>query len=170
MGATPPSRLPAAFVRVSKCPICRYSLQGIPRNLPCPECGTEIEYEIVQSPFFRSAVLKTRVWCTAGSVGWAIFAIVWWIANLNVAGFVISMPDRQAFEKHWEVWCLSIAGALMSGYLLLWAVRARRLIYFKALKANNKPARPVHYDKIIVIGLIFGFICVVGVVLHALDF
>ncbi len=85
-----PSRLPTAFVRVSKCPICRYSLKDLADDAPCPECGTEIDRVLFTSTEFNKAVMQTKDWCTLCIGSWAILGAIQFLPVIYAIGTVQS--------------------------------------------------------------------------------
>ena len=53
---------------ITKCPVCRYDLTGLPRNYTCPECGFEYDEHmrvwILKNPAFVSSYIPAiSFWC-----------------------------------------------------------------------------------------------------------
>ncbi|MCR9077054.1 MAG: hypothetical protein NXI07_13525, partial [bacterium] len=86
-----PSRLPTAFVRVSRCPICRYSLKDLDEHCPCPECGEQIDRALLHAPSYTGPVSETRFWCALGAAGWLIIGstiLVLTLSGLRSVGVI----------------------------------------------------------------------------------
>ena len=166
-----PSRLPTAFVRVSKCPICRYSLKDLSNDADCPECGHDIDRDLYTSVEMQNAVAVTRTWCTLGIIAWCICGLGYWALNsaqLHTMNYYI--PGSSGPLEYTSVWlkaCIAIAPVVVS---YSWGRNARRLIYRAAVK--REPHRVTTLRKAVAlnmmgIGLLTGT-CVFGLVAQAI--
>lgn len=130
MNSQPPTRLPRAFISVSRCPLCAYSLKDLGENLPCPECGAEIDRDLLNSSEMHDAVVATRTWCTMGIIGWLLIAFGHWAYNMVLFAVMNGYyPGTYGAIHHAAVW-LS-AGAVIAPIALCgsWHRHARRNIY-----------------------------------------
>ena len=67
--------------QASKCPCCRYVLDGLAGNV-CPECGIEIEYGLLVSSEFADSLAITKTWCTLGVISWGIAGAGYWFLSM----------------------------------------------------------------------------------------
>ena len=105
MTPPPPARIPAAFIRVSRCPICAYSLKDLADDADCPECGSTIDRDLYTSPQMQDAVAATKTWCTMGIIAWGICAVGYWLlsmAMLNVSNYYF--PGSVGTSDYVGVW------------------------------------------------------------------
>ncbi|MCA9276778.1 MAG: hypothetical protein KDA29_12180 [Phycisphaerales bacterium] len=144
MGATPPSRLPSAFIRVSRCPICRYSLKDLAPDAPCPECGQDIDRDLFTSPEIQDAVTQTRAWCTLGIAAWALIAIAYWGMSTAMLSVLNSYyPGVYGANHYAGVWCRTAIVIAPIALSCSWHRHARRIIYRHASRrADRKPTLP----------------------------
>lgn len=138
-----PSRLPRAFVRVSKCPICGYSLKDIDDDLPCPECGSEIDRDLLTSPEMHDAVRTTKIWCILAVIGWSIFGFGYLAYNMvsfSVKNFY--HPGTYGPIHYAAVWLTTGAMVALIVLSCLWYRHTRREIYRFAIRRSPSLAEP----------------------------
>lgn len=163
MSERTPSRLPAAFVRVSKCPICRYSLKDLADNAPCPECGELIDRALLRSPNYIGPISETRFWCMLGSFGWITIALTLLFSYLRV-----SNPVNVLSFEGLSAAILIATPVLFAVSLQIWARKARRRVY-EALKKSKTGRVQVQLRVMILasIGMLVGVVCI-GVLIRAI--
>ena len=150
-----PSRLPTAFVRVSKCPLCRYSLKDLADDAPCPECGELIDRALLRSPNYIGPISETRFWCMLGSVGWITIALTLLFSYLRA-----SNPVNVLSYEGLSAAILIAIPILFAASLQIWARKARHRVY-KALK-KSKTGRvqvQIRVMALALIGMLMGVIC-----------
>lgn len=148
-----PSRLPTAFVRVSRCPICTYSLKDLAEELPCPECGSPIDRDLITSPEMHDAIATTRAWCSMGALGWIITTYAWWTANT----ITIPYSGPVALSEHIDDLISSAGILLLAIYLMLWWFKAKRSIYVLAIRKGARRAKtPLRVPIVAIPGMMLG--------------
>jgi hypothetical protein len=143
-------------VRVSKCPMCRYSLRDLADDAPCPECGEVIDRVLLRSPNFTGPVSETRYWCTLGTVGWITIALTVLVSIVSVA----SPVDLFSYAGFVAAFFISIP-LVFAGCLQIWAHRARRRVY-QALKKSRSGRVQVQIRVMALasVGMLVGVICI----------
>lgn len=137
-----PSRLPTAFIRVSRCPICRYSLRDLPEHRPCPECGALIDADLLTSPKMQDAVAATKTWCTLGILGWLIVAFGYWAVNMVSLSVMNSYYPGSYGPNHFAgVWCRTAFVIAPVALSCSWHRHARQNIYQIANRGTEHRAR-----------------------------
>ena len=160
MTTPPPSRLPSAFIRVSRCPICNYSLKDLAQDAPCPECGQDIDRDLYTSPEIQDAVAATKTWCTMGIIAWIICAVGYWLlsmAMLNMSNFYF--PGSIGTNDYIGVWLRTSIVIAPIALACRWWRRARRIIYTLAQKMNPERVRVPR--RVIVVNLL-GIVLLLG--------
>ncbi len=151
-----PSRLPTAFVRVSRCPICRYSLKDLDEQCPCPECGEQIDRALLHAPSYTGPVSETRFWCALGAAGWLIIGstiLVLTLSGLRSVG-VISVGGL--------LMLIIISFPFLSAFSLLRKGRLARIDTYRALKKapSGKVQVPMSVVVLATIGMLIGVVCI----------
>ena len=144
MSENTPTRLPRAFVRISVCPVCGYSLQDLAVDANCPECGAVIDRYLYTSVEMQNAVAITRTWCTLGSIAWGILGFVFWflsMAMLNVNAYYF--PGTVGVLSYVAVWAQSVWVLVPIVLSIRWWRRARPLIYKVAITREPQLVRPL---------------------------
>lgn len=94
---------------ITKCPVCRYDLTGLPKNHRCPECGFEYDETM-------------RVWLGHRLPVWAwILPAAYSLSAVAFAFLLLSRSPRLSMLGHWEM-------ARYTLFAVLWIVvlRVRR--------------------------------------------
>lgn len=164
MNAPPPSRLPTAFVRVSRCPICKYSLKDLADDRPCPECGSSIDRDLLTSPEMQDAVAATKIWCTLGIIGWAIIAFGYWAYNMVLLSVLNSYYPGTYGSNHFAgVWCRTAFVIAPIALSCSWHRHARRNLYKFAVTAKHGIAKtPKRVIAVNLPGLLLGILGCIG--------
>ncbi len=167
MSERAPSRLPTAFVRVSRCPICKYSLKDLDEDLPCPECGNEIDRDLISSPEMNDAIAVTRTWCTLGFIGWGIFAFGYWAYNMILMQVMNGYYPGTYGPNHFAGIWLQTASVLAPFALCIsWFRNARRMIYQHAIHRRGRRAKaPKRVILVCLPGLLVGLLGCAGIVM-----
>ena len=130
MSENTPTRLPQAFIRVSKCPICKYSLRDLAVDANCPECGAAIDRDLFASSVMREAVNRTKGMCLRGALAWGLLlGLFWLISTIWTAENRISTPGTFIVSKVVLAWLISSSPVVAIGFLIHWWRNARSLIY-----------------------------------------
>jgi hypothetical protein len=159
MNKNKPTHFSQAFVRVSKCPICGYSLKDLAEELPCPECGVEIIHYLVTHPDMKDAVWMTRRLSALGSVGWFIFAIVWFFVNVGLSKSFSGNRGPIPISILLSTSMVSIAGLSLAIYLGVWWIQAKKRLYWRSANQNKSAKTPIAIFIIGIPGLIAGVLC-----------
>lgn len=167
MGATPPSRLPSAFIRVSRCPICRYSLNDLAPDTPCPECGHDIDRDLYTSPEIKDAIAVTRTWCTLGLIGWCIFAFGYWAYNMILMQVMNGYYPGTYGPNHFAgIWLQTASVSAPIALCISWFRNARRMIYQHAMGRRFRRAKvPKRVILVCLPGLLVGLLGCAGIVM-----
>lgn len=158
MTKQPSSRLPTAFIRVSRCPICKYSLRDIAQDHPCPECGNIIDRDLLTSPEMQDAVAATKTWCTLGVIGWLFIGFaIWLIGMLNIAlaqSYAGHIPGPFDFPSVWLRTAFVLAPISLCVH---WFRGARPVTYRIATRPKSKKAKtPRRVIFVALPGVVFG--------------
>lgn len=62
---------------ITRCPICRYSLEGLPEKYHCPECGFEYDKQGIQFDPRGRGKIKGDVWLNSVVIGLVLALAVW---------------------------------------------------------------------------------------------
>lgn len=167
MGTPTPSRLPTAFVRVSKCPICRYSLKDLADDAPCPECGTEIDRDLLTSPRMHDAIAVTKSWCTIGFIGWAIFAFGYWAYNMILMEVMNGYyPGTYGINHFAGIWLQTASVLAPFALCISWFRNAKQIIYQHAIRRRSRKAKtPKRVILVCLPGLLVGLLGCGGIVM-----
>lgn len=165
MTPPPPSRLPSAFVSVSSCPICAYSLKDLAVDAPCPECGQAIDHVLLASQDLHNKITETRTWCVLGIMGWCIAAFVFWSYNMIVISIMNSYyPGTYGLIDKAGVWLQTSFVFAPIVLCYSWRRNAKRMIYRAATKhAENKVKTPKRVLLVISPGVLFGLAGCLGI-------
>jgi len=137
-----PSRLPSVYAGVSRCPICAYSLRDLGRDLPCPECGSVIDVEVLTSPEMHDAVAGAKTWCTIGMVAWAICGFAYWAGSMAHLSVINGYYPGTYGPNHFAgVWCRTAVVIAPIALSASWFRNARRMIYRIAMERASPAAK-----------------------------
>jgi hypothetical protein len=144
MTTQPPSRLPSAFIRVSRCPICNYSLKDLAQDAPCPECGQDIDRDLYTSPEIQDAVAATKTWCFMGVIAWGLIALAYWALSMAMLTVMNGYYPGTFGANHYAgVWCRTAIAIAPIALACSWHRNARRIIYQHAMRrADRAPRTP----------------------------
>jgi len=153
-----PSRLPAAFVRVSKCPLCRYSLKDLADDAPCPECGSQIDRELLSSPELRHTVNSAKDWSLSGILSWGVITL---LLMLFVLPIQMSNWARRNFEleEYALVAIVLLIPSLSTIASFRWHFASARIIYRGCIRRNRAPRIPIRIISASLIGMLL--VCVI---------
>lgn len=122
--------------------MCRYSLEAFGDGRVCPECGVEVDFDLVQSTAFADAVTKTRAWCMAGLVCYPIVGFVYWFDLLIRIALKRSYGSGFIEACEYESFLFRVL-VIIAPIALIWGWRrnASEIIYRRALR---HPKRDPH--------------------------
>ena len=148
------SRLPRAFVRASRCPICAYSLTDLAPDANCPECGSEINRSLLASHEFRFAVDSTKGWCWHGILSWGFITCL-----LLTFGVLIKLQsnmtgrsnDMEQFLLFTIVLLIPVTATVVS---IRWHVVSTRMIYKRCSRKKRSPRIPIRIVVTTLIGML----------------
>lgn len=153
-----PSRLPDTVVRVSRCPICKYSLKDLDEQLPCPECGSPIDRDLITSPKMQDAIAATKTWCTLGAIGWTLTGFGIWIVGM--ASFAFARTYGGLLPGPYDelsVWLRTSSAIAPITLCIAWHIGAKRNIYRSALqRSGGKPKTPKRVILVCLPGIAMG--------------
>lgn len=124
------------------CPVCRYSLSQLPDVTNCPECGVEIDRQLIASHELDDTIGSVKGLCTLGIVGVLVFAFMYWASSMVMLS-VMNMyyPGSVNSYQYAGVWMRTSFVIAPVAIMSSWHRQSRKNSYRSALKRSPRVAK-----------------------------
>jgi hypothetical protein len=125
------------------CPICRYSLEGL-ETLVCPECGVELDLDLISIVHNHDSIALTKTWATIGVVAWLIVGVMIWFFGAVLISLRQTYGGIQPTVYDIAgMWLRSLIIIAPIALLIGWACSNRRRLYHQLLKEPARKPKPL---------------------------
>ena len=144
----------------TRCPVCKYSLDGLRDKEPCPECGVVVIRDLMTCPEMQDAAAAMTFFCIFGSLGWALFAFAYWAYSMVWISVINGYyPGSIGIYDISAVWFRSafVIGPLALG--ISWFRNTKCNLYQRTMKTEHcVPKLPKRVVLVMLPGMLLGLL------------
>jgi hypothetical protein len=138
------------------CPLCKYDQTGVQSHI-CPECGIEIDLEIMGNDLYHSSIHATKILCVLGICSWLFCGFGLWLLGMASIALAETYGGLiPSYRDYAGVWLRSMIVIAPIALLFGWYRSSADQIYSCTLRGVWKMPRVLYRVQAISIPGILG--------------